>query len=440
MSLEVAAHPRRAAHRPVVAIFREFLLNYNEPYIRDQGEALCRYQSHYFGVRRVKGIDLPRERTLVLHNGGRVGRASEAVFKLFGVSPVLVRGLRQLRPALLHAHTGIGGAHVLPLARRLRVPLVVTFHGFEVTATDETLHRRRDLGRVFLRRRETMKREGHLFIAVSEFIRGRMLERGWPEERVALHYIGVDTERFRADPAVRREPVVLFVGRLIETKGVTHLVAAMRQVQARVPDAELVVVGRGPLQGDLERQAQDSGVRVRFVGVLPPEEVRAWMNRARAFCMPSVTASNGTVEALAIVALEAQAMGLPVVGSRSGGIPEAVADGQTGLLAPERDSATLAAHIEALLTDDVLSQRMSAAAAARVRERFDLRRQTARLEDLYDRARLVGNPEHAGEYGLWPPSPEPPSSTTEAARAARAITPVFSDRRLLPETSQCPWT
>jgi len=80
-------------------------------------------------------------------------------------------------------------------------------------------------------------------------------------------------------------------------------------------------------------------------------------------------------------------MGLPVAGFRSGGIPEAVADGQTGLLAPEGDRAALAANVEALLTDAALWNRLSAAAARRAREGFDLHRQTAALEDLYDRAR-----------------------------------------------------
>jgi colanic acid/amylovoran biosynthesis glycosyltransferase len=372
---------------PVVAVYREMLLNYNEPFIRAQGEALRRYRSHYVGLQRVAGPDLPEERTLVLNHGTRIGAASEAVFKLFGVSPPFVRAVRALRPALLHAHTGVSGAHALPLSRRLGVPLVITFHGYEATATDEELHRWRYRGRVFLRRRDAMKREARLLIAVSEFVRGRMLERGWPEDKVVVHYIGVDTRLFRADPGVAREPVVLFVGRLIETKGVTHLVAAMRAVQARVPGAELVIVGEGPRRRDLERQARESGVRAHFLGTLPAEEVRRWMSRARVFCTPSVTASNGTVEALALVAVEAQAMGLPVAGFRSGGIPEAVADGQTGLLAPEGDGVALAAHIEALLTDEALWNRLSAGAAARVRERFDLHRQTAVLEDLYDRAR-----------------------------------------------------
>jgi colanic acid/amylovoran biosynthesis glycosyltransferase len=378
---------RAAADRPLVAVYREMLLNYNEPFVRAQGEALCRYRSHYVGLRRVAGLELPEERTLVLNHGTRIGDAREAVFKLFGVSPTFVRAVRALRPALLHAHTGVSGAHALPLSRRLGVPLVVTFHGYEATAADEELHRWRFRGRVFLRRRDAMKREGRLFIAVSEFIRGRMLERGWPEDRVVVHYIGVDATMFRADPVVAREPVVLFVGRLIRTKGVPHLIAAMRQVQARVPDAELVIAGDGPRRAALEREAREAGVRARFLGAIPGEDVRRWMNRAHVFCAPSVTAPDGTVEALGLVALEAQAMGLPVAGFRSGGIPEAVADGQTGLLVPEGDSAALAARIEALFTDAVLWNRLSAAGARRVRERFDLERQTAALEDLYDHAR-----------------------------------------------------
>jgi colanic acid/amylovoran biosynthesis glycosyltransferase len=382
-----SVRPPAAVDRPVVAVYRSLLLWTTETYIRSQAEAMGRYQSQYVGLERVAGLDLPEDRVIVLNRGGRLGRARQAVFEWFGVSPSLVAALRGLRPVLVHAHLGSDGAMALPLARRLRLPLVVTFHGFDATASDEAVRRRGRRYQAFLRRRDAMKREGRLFIAVSEFIRGKLLERGWPEERVVVHYIGVDTERFRADPGVPREPVVLFVGRLIETKGVTHLIAAMREVQTGVPEAELVVVGGGPLRGDLERQARESGVRARFLREIAPADVRAWMNRARVVCMPSVTASDSTVEAMPIVALEAQAMGVPVVGSRSGGIPEAVVDGETGLLGPEGDRAALAAHLEALLTDAALWQRLSTAAVARVRERFDLHRQTARLEDLYDSVR-----------------------------------------------------
>jgi glycosyltransferase involved in cell wall biosynthesis len=235
-----------------------------------------------------------------------------------------------------------------------------------------------------------MKREVRLFIAVSEFIRRRMLERGFPEDRIVVHYIGVDTEFFRPDPTVVREPVVLFVGRLLEFKGVTHLIAAMREVQARVPEAELVIAGSDVLREQLEHQARESGVRARFLGTIRPEEVRGWMNRARVLCVPSVTTASGRTEGLPTVVNEAQAMGLPVVGSVTAGIPEAVLDGQTGLLGREGDRAALAANLEVLLTDAALWDRLSVAGMQRARERFDLRRQTALLEDLYDAVRGRG--------------------------------------------------
>ena len=373
--------------RPVVALYRDRLLLGSETYIRTQGEALRRYQSLYVCMRRVRGLELPDERVLALNRGGRLGRLREVTFKLSGVSPRLERALRRRHPVLVHAHLGVDGAAAMPLARRLGLPLVVTYHGFDATASDEAAAKRGYRYRVFLRRRETLKRETRLFIAVSEFIRSRLLERGYPDDKVVVHHIGIDTTFFRARPEVPREPLVLAVGRLIETKGLTHLIDAMSQLRARLPEAELLIVGRGPLRDALEQQARASGARVRFLGMLTPPEVRDLMNRARVLALPSVTASDGTVEAFATVALEAQAMGLPVVGSISGGIPEAVVDGETGLLAPERDGRMLAHHIETLLTNTARWAKMSEGAARRVRALYDVRTQTAALEVLYDAVR-----------------------------------------------------
>lgn len=377
------------APRPTVAVYRNTLLSASETYIRTQGETLHRYRSHYVCMRRIAGLELPDERVTVLNRGGRLGRLREITFKALGVSLALERAVRRVGPRLLHAHLGVDGAVALPLARRLGLPLVVTFHGYDATASDADALARGYRYRVYLRRREALKRDARLFIAVSEFTRGRLVQAGFPAVKLVVHYIGVDTEQFRPDPTVVREPVVLFVGRLIEKKGVAHLIAAMREVQAQVPGVELVIAGRGLLRPALEAQAREAGVRVRFLGAQRPEEVRAWMARARLLCIPSVTASNGDAEGLPIVLLEALAMGLPVVASRSAGIPEAITDGETGLLAAEGDRAALARHIRALLTDAPLAERIGGAALRHVRERFDVRRQAEALEELYDRAAAV---------------------------------------------------
>ena len=108
------------------------------------------------------------------------------------------------------------------------------------------------------------------------------------------------------------------------------------------------------------------------------------MNRASVFCVPSITIDSGMSEGFGLVFAEAQAMGLPVVSFATGGIPEAVAHGTTGYLGPERDCEFLAAHITLLLKDSSLWSKFSAAGIAAATERFNLRRQTAVLEGMYD--------------------------------------------------------
>jgi colanic acid/amylovoran biosynthesis glycosyltransferase len=392
--------------RPVVAVYRDTLLRRTETYIRTQGEAVRRYQTHYIGMRR-GGLEVPSARSVVLNTGGAMGRAREFTFLTSGVSWTLEREIRNRGAGLVHAHLGVDGAAALPLARRLGIPLVVTFHGYDAAASDAAALARGYRYRVYLRRRQALKRDTRLFIAVSEYTRQRMLESGFPEDRVVVHYIGIDTELFHPDPTVVREPVVLFVGRLIEKKGVTFLIDAMRQVQGQNPSVELVIIGKGELKSALERQAADAGVRARFLGTLRPEDIRTWMNRAQVLCMPSIVAADGDAEGLPIVGLEAMAMGLPIVASASAGIPEAITDSEHGLLARERDTGTLARHITTLLGDAPLRERLGSAALARVRDRFDLNRQTWALEDLYDRVRGVA--ERGANPVAFPSSATPAS-------------------------------
>jgi colanic acid/amylovoran biosynthesis glycosyltransferase len=308
-----------------------------------------------------------------------------------GVSPYFERRLRELRPVVLHAHTGVSGAQALPLARRLRLPLVVTFHGYDATATDEELGRWPLRGRIFLQRRHAMKRECARVIAVSGFIRNLLLEQGWPPERVLVHYMGVDTALFRPDlsaaPLAQRKPIVFFAGRLIEKKGLEYLIDAMRLVAARVPAAELVIAGNGERLTALRRRAAEARIRVRFLNRVGPHDVRAWMMRARLYCMPSVRAVDGDGEGLPTAVVEAMASGLPIVATTHAGVPEAVRHGETGLLAPERDIAALAEHLIALLGDPALSDQMGAAARERAVRCFDHRRQAASLAAIYDEVR-----------------------------------------------------
>jgi glycosyltransferase involved in cell wall biosynthesis len=180
-----------------------------------------------------------------------------------------------------------------------------------------------------------------------------------------------------------RKPVVLFAGRLVEKKGCEFLIRAMHKVQARMESVELVVIGDGPLRNKLEQQARENLRSVRFLGRCSPLMVRAWLRAACVFSTPSVIAESGDAEGFGMVFAEAQAMGVPVASFATGGIPEAVEHGVTGLLAPERDCDALANNIVALLTNHSMWQRFSAAGQERVKRLFDLDKQAAKLEKVY---------------------------------------------------------
>ena len=309
---------------------------------------------------------------LRLGRTGPLGTLDRTLFRHFGLLPPQP-DLRALRPLVLHAHFGRGGALALPIARALRIPLVVTFHGAD--ATKETHYRRRLVPRIYARRLAALQREAALFVCVSEFVRDRLLARGFPPEKLAVIHQGVELDAAEAvEPA--GDPYVLFVGRFVEKKGVSDLIAAMRILESRV---RLVLIGDGPLSGALRGEARGLK-RVEFLGWLPNTEVRRWMRGAVALCVPSVTGPGGDSEGLPTVIFEAMAEAVPVVGSNHAGIAEAVEHGSTGLLVPEGDPPALADALASLIERPELRRRLGAAARAVAAERFSALRQSRRLE------------------------------------------------------------
>lgn len=372
--------------RPVVAVYCDVLLDASMTFVRAQAESLTNFIPYYLGSRSVLsgGLDLPKERTLVINRKGTAyGKLLEVPFKVLGYDPIFFRRAELLRPVLVHAHFGNSAALALPLVKRLKVPLIVTFHGCDATIRHEELRKASFTFRLYLRKMQLIKQHTNLFIANSEFIRDKLIAQKYPDDRVLVHYIGVDTEFFREEPAFPRRPIVLFVARLEEVKGCEYAIRAMEVVQQTNPEWEFVVIGDGSLRSDLEAAARQRLRSARFLGMQPAQIVREWMNRASIFCVPSIVASDGATEAFGLVFAEAQAMGLPVVSFRSGGIPEAVVHSETGFLAAEGDWAALANYIGLLISRADLRRSMSEAGRRRIERHFDLRSQTRKLEAVY---------------------------------------------------------
>jgi colanic acid/amylovoran biosynthesis glycosyltransferase len=370
------------ATNPCVALLRHQLFLPSEIFISEQARALRKFAPLLVG-RVLAGSPSDGLRYCV-PKGGRLAQLRYVL----GRDPKLfVRELAEHRPVLIHAHFGVEAVYAMELADRLDVPLVTTFHGFDATMrAHELLASRKPSWIQYLAKRAELARRGALFIGVSRFIVERLERLGFPSDRTRLHYIGVDPAAFsrRAEPAV--EPVVLHVARLVEKKGTEYLLDAFARLARKHRRARLVVIGAGPLREKLARRAAELGLsgRVTWVGAAAHAEVRAWLRRAAVFCLPSCTAANGDAEGLGQALLEAAASGVPVVATRHGGIPEAVEDGRTGYLVPERDAAALAGALDVLLASESLRSSFGDAALRFARERFDLHQQTRSLERLYE--------------------------------------------------------
>jgi colanic acid/amylovoran biosynthesis glycosyltransferase len=369
--------------KPKVLLFRNELLPASETFILAQARAMRLFEPHFAGVHGAIGsLQLPSTPVLLDTSSSVIGKLRRRLFWRSSLGSNFYRRLKDLRPALVHAHFAIDAAAALSIAKRLQIPLVVTLHGYDVTSSDGALSRSAE-GRRYLRHRESLWKRASVFLCISRFLYDRALAAGFPYEKLRVHYTGTDLRLFARTDAERDPNLIVFVGRMVEKKGCRYLLDALDIVRRTHPAVRLVCIGDGPLRLTLEAQVAVSNLPCTFVGAKPPEVIRDMLARARIFCVPSVEASTGDSEGLGMVFIEAQAMGTPVVSFRHGGIPEVVLHGRTGFLAPERDRDFLACYLLKLLQDDDTWQQLSERGPRWVAREFDLQAQTLQLEDIY---------------------------------------------------------
>jgi phosphatidyl-myo-inositol dimannoside synthase len=230
---------------------------------------------------------------------------------------------------------------------------------------------------------------------VSRYTRSRFATAFGPA--ASLEYLppGVDTDRFRSDPAGRAElrkryrlgerPTVVCLSRLVPRKGQDMLIKALPSIRQRVDGAALVIVGGGPYLEALRKLARDCGVadHVTFTGGIPAAELPAHHAVADVFAMPCRTRGAGMdVEGLGIVFLEASATGVPVIAGQSGGAPEAVQHNKTGLVVDGRSVDKVADAVTELLSDRDRAAAMGATGRNWVTSQWRWDRLAARLADL----------------------------------------------------------
>ncbi|MCT8002098.1 glycosyltransferase [Sphingomonas sanguinis] len=369
-----------------VAIFVERFLPPSQAFVLAQARGYERYSPEFLVGKRM-GEGHGGESDLPVHviANSPLMKAGSLLLK---IPRVAVPGLFPplARADLIHAHFGKNGYVLSPLARALGKPLVTTFHGFDATYRGDP---KKPGGfnqvRFFAKGRAQMARAGGYHIAVSDFIRDRLLDLGYPSTSIHRHYIGVDRGLFRPDPRPRIPGRVVSIARFVEYKGYRYMIDALARVAAQGIPVDYVMIGDGPEAAATLAHARASLPRVTHHPRLSQEAIRDELGQAQLYLHGSVTLDNGHAEAFGIANLEAQAVGTPVVAFRSGGVGEAVEQGRTGLLAEERDVAAMADAVASLLSDGERWRSFHERAPEWVAERFDLMAQTRQLEDYYDR-------------------------------------------------------
>lgn len=222
-----------------------------------------------------------------------------------------------------------------------------------------------------------------LVIANCRHFERRARQLGAP--RTAVVGSPVDFAQFPRKPRGEPGQRLITVGRLVEKKGLDDLVTAMTSIVARHPDATLQIIGGGPLEGRLRARISSLGLEhaVTLTGPLPHDEVSRRLARADLFFATSVRAPNGDEDAPVNTLKEAMAIGLPVVATRHGGIPELVIHEKNGLLVPEHAPSAIAEAASRLLSDPSVWDDMGDAGRAAALASYDVSVVSERLESLY---------------------------------------------------------
>ena len=288
---------------------------------------------------------------------------------------------RQRRYDLIHVHWPLPMAAVgWAAARASRAPTVTLFYGAELRFSAGGP----GILRTFLR---WAIRSSNQVVAISTYTANevrRLVERS---VEVIPYTYELREAAVRLRDGDRQGFEILTVGRLVERKGVVHLVEALAALSHDV-DARLVVIGDGPEAPRIRARAEALGVseRVQLLGRVSDASLRAAYASADVFVLPAIVDVRGDTEGLGVVLLEAMNFSVPVVASAAGGIVDIVVDGETGLLVPPADASKLAAALERLARDRTLADRLGANGKTFVAERFAWPVIVGQWRSVYDQA------------------------------------------------------
>lgn len=274
------------------------------------------------------------------------------------------------------ANYGLSAAHLAPICRDLKIPLLVIFHGHD--ATDKKLLRQ------YVNKYRALFRYASSIVVVSNDMQKRIIQMGADQGKIQVVPCGVDLQKFKP-LEVQRGRMFLAVGRFVAKKGPLLTIQAFNKVWKKNPDAMLIMVGAHKgLHEQCVQLVASLGMEtaVVFPGILKQEDIRVFMGNASAFVQHSLTAPNGDMEGTPVSILEASATGLPVISTYHGGISDAVVHEKTGFLVQEGDISGMASYMTKILENPELGASMGKAGRLHIETHYDQVKQIGKLHAL----------------------------------------------------------
>lgn len=290
----------------------------------------------------------------------------------------LIALAERFRVRIFHAYLGTEAARLLPFLQSTDCAKVVSFHGTDLSDS---------LSQTDL---EQLQRCTQLFLVRSESLAQVLIERGCPREHIRLTPTGIPTPHEIKDsfPGARDAVRLFQACRLISKKGLDVSLQALAKLTNRDARYTLDIAGDGPLKSELVALTESLGIaeRVRWLGFLDNDALLRLLPDYDVFLHPSRTTKEGDREGIPNAMLEAMAHGVPIIATRHSGIPEAITDGEHGLLIDHANADQLCKQIAWLTEDPARMQKISRAAAQRVAENFNIERCRIRVENCYREA------------------------------------------------------
>ncbi len=279
---------------------------------------------------------------------------------------------------IIHSHFGQRGIYGAAIKEEgIQGKLVTSFYGgdlsYFVKQTNPQVY-------------NILIQEGDLFLPLSSNFKEIWLNLGGPKNKTIVHRVGIDLSNFSYyQRPSKKSTNILMIARFVEKKGHIYAIAAFSQIVKKHPQTKLTLVGDGPLLDSIKQLVKKLNLedKIEFIGKVSTIQLPEIYRSADIYLLPSLTASDGDKEGTPVSLMEAQATGLPIIGTTHSGIPEVVVNGKTGFLVAEKDSYALADKLSFLINNPSKRIEMGKAGQKYVKENYEKKRQAEKLLYLY---------------------------------------------------------